>query len=244
MNAHFGRTMPILFMHLTPNACARARQRLGMREQRIGLWLDNLSPDETQKRITILPDKMNDESKIILTRLFGNNLAEIDNKFANELLVRSSPKDNVKARAAFIQQNAAHSASSGGIGTPAKKSKEASSIDKYCQFPLTGGTTVTTDDYVCLEDESFLNDVIIDFYLRFLQFSMMGEADRDRTHVFSTFFYNRLTTRPKPMKNRLHPIEDNQNLSAPEKRYERVKRWTKKINLFDKDFIVVPINEQ
>ena len=35
-----------------------------------------------------------------------------------------------------------------------------------------------------------------------------------------------------------------QNLTAAEKRYERVKRWTKKVNLFDKDFIVVPINEQ
>ena len=38
-------------------------------------------------------------------------------------------------------------------------------------------------------------------------------------------------------------MEDDPNLSADDKRYERVKRWTKKINIFEKDFIVVPINE-
>ena len=98
--------------------------------------------------------------------------------------------------------------------------------------------------YLTLEDEGFLNDVIIDFYLRYLQYHVMSEADRDRTHIFSTYFYDRLTTRPTPNRNRLHETEDNPNLSPAEKRYERVRRWTKKINLFEKDFIVVPINEQ
>ena len=32
-------------------------------------------------------------------------------------------------------------------------------------------------------------------------------------------------------------------MTAAEKRYKRVERWIKKINLFEKDFIVVPINE-
>ena len=45
------------------------------------------------------------------------------------------------------------------------------------------------------------------------------------------------------MKNKVHPVEDDPNLSAADKRYERVKRWTKKMNIFEKDFIVVPINE-
>ena len=37
--------------------------------------------------------------------------------------------------------------------------------------------------------------------------------------------------------------EDNVNLTPGEKRFERVKRWTKKVNIFEKDFIVVPICE-
>ena len=47
-----------------------------------------------------------------------------------------------------------------------------------------------------------------------------------------------------PTRNgRHHPIEDNKDLSAAEKRHARVKRWTKSVNIFDKDFIIVPINE-
>ena len=49
---------------------------------------------------------------------------------------------------------------------------------KYCQFPPSGlnQVSVYAEDYVCLEDESFLNDVIIDFYLRYLQFNLMSEV--------------------------------------------------------------------
>ena len=38
-------------------------------------------------------------------------------------------------------------------------------------------------------------------------------------------------------------MEDDPNLTPADKRYERVKRWTKKTNIFEKDFVVVPINE-
>ena len=37
---------------------------------------------------------------------------------------------------------------------------------------MTGGAanvTVTRKDYLCLRNEEFLNDVIIDFYLKYLQ---------------------------------------------------------------------------
>ena len=118
-------------------------------------------------------------------------------------------------------------------------------IEKYCQYPATGSNTVSISpgDYYCLEDESFLNDVIIDFYLKWIQNTVIPQESRDRTHIFTTYFYKRLTTRPPRSKNKLHPIEDNVNLSAAEKRYERVRRWTKKVNIFEKDFVIIPINE-
>lgn len=39
------------------------------------------------------------------------------------------------------------------------------------------------------------------------------------------------------------PAELDPNLSAAQKRHARVKTWTKHVNLFEKDFVIVPINE-
>jgi len=36
----------------------------------------------------------------------------------------------------------------------------------YPPAPATGGIAVTNEDFYCLNDGEFLNDVIIDFYLK------------------------------------------------------------------------------
>ncbi|XP_064547590.1 sentrin-specific protease 6 isoform X3 [Drosophila montana] len=99
----------------------------------------------------------------------------------------------------------------------------------------TGGLCIRMEDYVCLTKESYLNDIIIDFYLLWLRNTLIPEAQRERTHIFSTFFYKRLTTltRPTDVKQ-----------TAAQKRHARVQKWTKLVDIFDKDFIIVPINEQ
>ena len=45
---------------------------------------------------------------------------------------------------------------------------EQPAVVKYCQFPPdgAGNISVSNEDYACLEVEQFLNDVIIDFYLK------------------------------------------------------------------------------
>ena len=118
------------------------------------------------KRITILPEKMPDECKSILFRLYGQDIQEIDSKSANELLVKCSPKDLNSSLRAFKQQRPVADATSNN----AADSSEAAEVF-YCRFPQTGPTsaTVTSKDYLCLEDESFLNDSILEFYLSWLQ---------------------------------------------------------------------------
>lgn len=39
------------------------------------------------------------------------------------------------------------------------------------------------------------------------------------------------------------PSETDVALNPAQKRHARVKNWTKNVNLFDKDFIIIPINE-
>jgi len=236
--AHFGKSMPLLFLYISPAACLRARKILKMTNSQ-SFYLDVQSNDETQKRITILPEKLTEDNKAILKQHFGSNVQELESKDANEILVRSSPKDLSMLKSKM-----------GGVnitGPTGDKRPSEQQVVKYCQYPPdgAGNVSVTNEDYNCLEAEQFLNDVIIDFYLKFLQhgrFSSIKEV-MDRTHIFTTYFYKRLTTRPSNNKVKAHPIEDNPNLTAAEKRYERVKKWTKKVNLFEKDFIVVPINE-
>lgn len=43
---------------------------------------------------------------------------------------------------------------------------------------------------------------------------------------------------------RKNPIEDDTSLSLKEKRHSRVKSWTKKVDIFEKDYLVIPINER
>ena len=60
---------------------------------------------------------------------------------------------------------------------------------------------------------------------------------QERTHIFSIYFYNRLTQKPKIKLTANAPP-----MSPAERRYDHVKKWTKNTNIFEKDFVIVPIN--
>ncbi|XP_044297531.1 sentrin-specific protease 7 isoform X3 [Varanus komodoensis] len=107
----------------------------------------------------------------------------------------------------------------------------------YPPPPAKGGLGVTREDLECLEYGEFLNDVIIDFYLKYLLLEKAPRELADRSHIFSSFFYKCLTRSEKNS-------EENPNLSIAQRRHRRVKRWTRRINIFNKDYIFVPVNEE
>ncbi|KIW29771.1 uncharacterized protein PV07_05559 [Cladophialophora immunda] len=80
-----------------------------------------------------------------------------------------------------------------------------------------------------LDDDEFLNDNLITFFMRYLETHMEKsnpELHR-RMYFFNTYFYDALSkTKGRKGIN-----------------YDAVSRWTKNINLFSRDFIVVPVNE-
>ncbi|KAI1802294.1 cysteine proteinase [Daldinia bambusicola] len=93
-----------------------------------------------------------------------------------------------------------------------------------------GRATVDKDDIPRLDEGQFLNDNLIIFYLRYLQHTL--EAQRpdlaERIYFQNTYFYEKL----KSTRSTTQGIN-----------YDSVKAWTSKVDLFTKDYIIVPINE-
>ncbi|KAM9342764.1 sentrin-specific protease 7 isoform 2-T2 [Pholidichthys leucotaenia] len=103
--------------------------------------------------------------------------------------------------------------------------------------PLKGGITVTMEDLQCLDSGQYLNDVIIDFYLKYLLQNSSGTVT-ERSHIFSSFFYKQLTRRD-------NASEGGSNESCQrQRRHQRVKTWTRHVDIFEKDFLFVPVNQE
>ncbi|XP_052520820.1 sentrin-specific protease 7 isoform X6 [Tympanuchus pallidicinctus] len=107
----------------------------------------------------------------------------------------------------------------------------------YPPPPAKGGLGVTREDLKCLEYGEFLNDVIIDFYLKYLLLEKAPKHLAERTHIFSSFFYKCLTRTEKFS-------EEDPKVSVAQRRHKRVRTWTRHINIFSKDYIFVPVNEE
>ncbi|TDH06723.1 hypothetical protein EPR50_G00116170 [Perca flavescens] len=103
--------------------------------------------------------------------------------------------------------------------------------------PLKGGITVTMEDLQCLDSGHFLNDVIIDFYLKYL-LQNASAAVAERTHVFSSFFYKQLTRRDNASEG------VTSDSCQRQRRHQRVKTWTRHVDIFNKDFLFVPVNQE
>ncbi|KAI6129759.1 hypothetical protein EDD16DRAFT_1471123, partial [Pisolithus croceorrhizus] len=91
-----------------------------------------------------------------------------------------------------------------------------------------GALNIMRSDLKRLEPEEYLNDTLIEFGLK-LWLSELREKDpllADQIHVFSSFFYKKLNT-----KN----VEEG---------FQSVRKWTAKVDLFSKKYIIVPINEK
>ncbi|KAM3607019.1 uncharacterized protein V6R79_000719 [Siganus canaliculatus] len=120
------------------------------------------------------------------------------------------------------------------------KYKHRGLAHRLIQFPpppLKGGITVTMEDLQCLDSGMFLNDVIIDFYLKYL-LHKASDAVAQRSHIFSSFFYKQLTRRDNASEG------ITKDSCQRQRRHQRVKTWTRHVDIFKKDFLFVPVNQE
>ena len=66
---------------------------------------------------------------------------------------------------------------------------------------------------------------------------MLNKEDRDKVYVFSSYFYGRLTQ----VSDKHAPYEKDKSLTEAQRQYKRVERWTKNVDLFEKDMVIFPI---
>ncbi|NXA43834.1 SENP1 protease, partial [Eudromia elegans] len=79
--------------------------------------------------------------------------------------------------------------------------------------------TITRKDIQTLNNLNWLNDEIINFYMNLLM-ERSKEKGLPTVHAFNTFFFTKLKTAG----------------------YQAVKRWTKKVDIFSVDLLLVPIH--
>ncbi|XP_067300044.1 sentrin-specific protease 7 [Pseudorasbora parva] len=125
----------------------------------------------------------------------------------------------------------------GAEWTPYRHCVPARRLILFPPPPSKRAITVTTEDLECLDSGEFLNDVIIDFYLKYLMVQKSPRASVLRSHVFSSFFYKQLTRRD-------NANEDSTSTPAQVRRHQRVRTWTRHVDIFDKDFLFVPVNQE
>ncbi|XP_031627196.1 sentrin-specific protease 6-like [Contarinia nasturtii] len=107
--------------------------------------------------------------------------------------------------------------------------------DICLQYPPTGTgrLSIYVKDYASLACDEYLNDNIVNYYIRYLTCEVLTDEQKNVTHIFDSFFYQVLTD----------SVSSDRKNSNQEK-LARLDRWTKNINIFDMDFIVVPINQR
>ncbi|XVE95187.1 hypothetical protein REPUB_Repub02eG0074800 [Reevesia pubescens] len=91
--------------------------------------------------------------------------------------------------------------------------------------------SISKRDVDLLQPETFINDTIIDFYIKYLKNQIQPE-ERRRFHFFNSFFFRKLADLDK----------DPSSISDGRAAFLRVHKWTRKLDMFGKDYIFIPVN--
>ncbi|KAJ9116918.1 hypothetical protein QFC22_004576 [Naganishia vaughanmartiniae] len=114
------------------------------------------------------------------------------------------------------------------------------------EWPSNGRSEVniTHGDFHRLEEAEYLNDTLIEFGLKYNWAALSDDKEetpqqftREDIHIFNSFFYKKLSVRNRPSLKEANP-------EAPSwPAYETVRKWTRKVDIFSKKMLVIPINE-
>lgn len=98
--------------------------------------------------------------------------------------------------------------------------------------PAVAKIQVLQMDLATLKDGVEVNDSIVDFFLMYISQSLDQDL-LDSIHVFSSFFYTRLSTRVQTGETFVLP--------GPDERFVKASQFTRRVDIFKKKFIFIPV---
>lgn len=145
--------------------------------------------------------------------------------------VGNSGRETRSTRREGIQQSTPANTDASDTSAASLKDDFRKNWKEPLAYPPTGKkiAEVTVDDRDRLREGEFLNDNIIGFYMRFLQdhLERTNPQVARKVYFFNTYLFEKLTNTPK-----------GETIN-----YSGVEKWTRNVDLFSYDYIVVPINE-
>ncbi|KAF8826238.1 hypothetical protein HHX47_DHR5000213 [Lentinula edodes] len=123
-----------------------------------------------------------------------------------------------------VQDNTGHSRT---VKRKRKKQSTKPLEEIYEPNKRTQAVNITKADYERLLPHQYLNNTVIEFGLQLWHHELAMENPElaQQIHIFNSFFYSKL------------------NKDSIQAGYENVRRWTSKFDIFEKKFVIVPINE-
>lgn len=115
---------------------------------------------------------------------------------------------------------------------------DETSSNLFFMYPFTGSKRlrVTKYDVDRLAEGIFLNDILLNFYFKFIENEKVRSRKyREQTLFLSTFFFQELV---KPLVPNTSPKD---NVRIP-KNFSSMKNWAEKADFLSKKLIVIPIN--
>ncbi|XP_034622076.1 sentrin-specific protease 6 isoform X4 [Trachemys scripta elegans] len=223
------RKLPVVFLQTVPAACLSLRSQLKMSREKDNVWYDckGVNPEE-QYIVLIFETGLDAHGNTIFEKIVAeigirNNISDFFVKIpfeeANGRLVAftKSLEDNSKGSTSSLKENK--------IKNVVSESKMQLRNAPPFQF-------FDDDDEIGEPHTVFIGPIE-----KYLVLEKLKKEDADRIHVFSSFFYKRLNQRER------RNLHETANLSVQQKRHGRVKTWTRHVDIFEKDFIFVPLNE-
>lgn len=80
------------------------------------------------------------------------------------------------------------------------------------------GIDICEKDLKYLKPATFVNDNIINFYLKYMYRCLLNDQQRQKVHIFDSFFCEALDQMDEG----------------------RVQRWLRRVNIFEKEFLLIP----